>query len=447
MKLTHTVLLIFFYYSLFSILNGDPGAANKINLNLVDHAISDSTGATAYTFRPSDFAQDLSVIQNLPIGVFDSGIGGLTVLEAILSSDKFNNENLKPEPDGIPDFQNESFIYLGDSANMPYGNYPSENKENTLREHILKDVVFLMGQRYWSQMDAQTPSLDKPPVKAIVIACNTATAYGLEDIKDALEAWKVPVIVVGVIEAGALGVKSIWNEKQNEAVAVYATVGTCQSGAYRKSVQQVLGRAGYGPAMITQQGSRTLAGTIEGSLTDQTIDQVVQSDVRELLETYQKQLVNETKPKPIGTVILGCTHFPLAQHELDNAFGHWSDWEDADGNQPFRSLIAPERAFVDPASWTARELYYNLAQAGLRKKTPNRETTRFFVSVPHQEGPGELNELGTGFTYDYKYGRNPNNLSIEDTKVVPMQFEQLPGSSQRLIRERLPNVAHAMLGK
>ncbi len=385
------------------------------------------------------------MIQDLPIGVFDSGIGGLTVLEAILSSDKFNNETLQPKPDGVPDFRNESFIYLGDSANMPYGNYPSENKENTLREHILKDVVFLMGRRYWSEVDAKTPSLDKPPVKAVVIACNTATAYGLDDIRDAFEAWEVPVIVVGVIEAGAQGVKSIWKEKQDEALAVYATVGTCKSGAYRRSVQQTLGRAGYGPATITQQGSLALAGTIEGSLTDQTIDQVVRADVRELLETYRADVGGETAPKPIGTVILGCTHFPLAQRELDNAFSYWSDWEDADGNKPFRSLIATERAFVDPASWTARELYYKLAQARLRKKTPNRKPTQFFVSVPHPEGPGELNESGTGFTYDYKYGRNPNNLSVEDTKVVPMQFEKLPKPSQKLIRERLPNVAQAML--
>src|SRR5215207_8596339 len=64
----------------------------------------------------------------LPIGVFDSGIGGLTVLEAILKLDAFNNTTLQPGADGVPDFAGEKFIYLGDQANMPYGNYPSKGR-------------------------------------------------------------------------------------------------------------------------------------------------------------------------------------------------------------------------------------------------------------------------------------------------------------------------------
>jgi len=155
--------------------------ANKSPLLLVPHAVSDSKGETAFTFIPADFPNRPSDVSDLPIGVFDSGIGGLTVLEAILSSDKFHNHDLKTGPDGIPDFRNESFIYFGDSANMPYGNYPSENKIDTLREHILKDVVFLLGRRYWNSVAASRPSLDKPPVKAVVIACNTAIAYGIDD--------------------------------------------------------------------------------------------------------------------------------------------------------------------------------------------------------------------------------------------------------------------------
>ncbi len=64
-----------------------------------------------------------------PIGVFDSGIGGLTVLEAIRSLDAFNNETLAPQADGKLDFADEQFVYLGDQANMPYGNYPARGKK------------------------------------------------------------------------------------------------------------------------------------------------------------------------------------------------------------------------------------------------------------------------------------------------------------------------------
>ena len=75
-----------------------------------------------------------------------------------------------------------------------------------LRELIIKDSIFLLGRRYWASRDAADPSFDKPPVKAIVIACNTATAYGLEDLRAALKRWELPVLTVGVVEAGASAV-------------------------------------------------------------------------------------------------------------------------------------------------------------------------------------------------------------------------------------------------
>jgi len=71
-------------------------------------------------------AADTPSIQNMPIGVFDSGTGGLTVLEKILTIDAFENQTnqLTPSGDGKADFANESFIFLADQANMPYANYP-----------------------------------------------------------------------------------------------------------------------------------------------------------------------------------------------------------------------------------------------------------------------------------------------------------------------------------
>ena len=143
--------------------------------------------------------------RRLPIGVFDSGIGGLTVLNAILRLDEFDNRTHEPHPDGTPDFQNERFIYFGDQANMPYGNYPAAGKEDFLKELIVEDALFLLGRRYWASADAKAPAMDKPPVKSVVIACNTATAYGLDAVRAAFEAWKVPVILIGVVEAGARG--------------------------------------------------------------------------------------------------------------------------------------------------------------------------------------------------------------------------------------------------
>ena len=85
-------------------------------------------------FSGSIFAQQKQINKQLPIGVFDSGTGGLTILQAILTLDAFNNKTGKPGGDGVPDFSNEAFQYLADQANMPYGNYAAANK--TKMEYI-----------------------------------------------------------------------------------------------------------------------------------------------------------------------------------------------------------------------------------------------------------------------------------------------------------------------
>jgi glutamate racemase len=203
--------------------------------------------------------------QELPIGVFDSGIGGLTVLAAILELDAFNNVTHEPGPDGRPDFEEERFVYLGDQANMPYGDYPSEGKTDFLQELILRDAVFLLGQRYWPSATARRPRYDKPPVKAIVIACNTATAYGLETVTAALRRWRLPVPVIGIIDAAADGaVRAIAAPNGRGAVAVLATVGTCQSGGYPHAIARQAEQAGIGPPGVIQHGCLGLASTIEG---------------------------------------------------------------------------------------------------------------------------------------------------------------------------------------
>ncbi|HAL71245.1 MAG TPA: hypothetical protein DCP71_05675, partial [Verrucomicrobiales bacterium] len=94
-------------------------AEDKMEDVFIRHVQAHPEGQAPASFDASAYQGDLS---RLPIGVFDSGIGGLTVLEALLTLDAFNNETLKPGPDGKPDFENERFIYLGDQANMPYGN-------------------------------------------------------------------------------------------------------------------------------------------------------------------------------------------------------------------------------------------------------------------------------------------------------------------------------------
>lgn len=392
---------------------------------LVAHALR-AGGDTAFTFDPDDLRGDT---RTLPIGVFDSGIGGLTVLEAILALDAFDNRSLQPVPDGVPDFAGERFVYLGDQANMPYGQYPREGNEPFLRELILKDAVFLLGRRFWPARDAAAPRLDKPAVKSIVVACNTATAYGLADIRGAIDRWGVPVRVVGVVEAGARGVlQSDRAGRDDEAVAVLATVGTCSSLAYPKAIAAAFGRAGRRVPRVVQRGSADLAGAIEGDpavTARTTVEQAIAADVAALVDEQRR----DADARPVGTVVLGCTHFPLVREAIVAEFMRLRDTA-ADGGR----LIAETIEVVDPASLAARELFRTLAAQRLR--APAARTSDlpdlFFISVA---GPA-ANETAPAD----KFHRVPGRLGVEDTRVVPMRADLLPPTSRALIRTRLPHV-------
>ena len=145
--------------------------------------------------------------KKLPIGIFDSGTGGLTVLDAIVNSDQFDNSDhsASAKGDAKRDFDEECFIYLGDKANMPYGEYSGNNKTALLKEHVIKDMQFLLGNKYYRNGNDDMPQVDKQPIKALVIACNTATAYGKSDIEEFIKNAGLDLKVIGVIGAGVRG--------------------------------------------------------------------------------------------------------------------------------------------------------------------------------------------------------------------------------------------------
>jgi glutamate racemase len=465
------------------------GEMSEVVRSFVEHARQYPDGRKAFTFDMSAWSND---IRTLPIGVFDSGIGGLTVQEAILSLDAFDNDNYSPGPDGRKDFERERFIYFGDQANMPYGNYSSAGQPEFLKELILKDAAFLLGRRYWPNPEADAPRFDKPPVKAIVIACNTATAWGMEEIRQAIAAWKIPVIVIGVVEAGARGVmEDINSADQPRTVAVLATVGTCGSNAYPKAIGRATGLAGKRAPEVVQQGSLGLAGAIEGdpafigladskneaaraylgpsadnkaaALNKDALDiygfdpaglrgdqKVVESIRLNSVANYVRYDVatlvlnhkSSGKVSAIDTVVLGCTHFPLVEQEILDAFARVRAYE-YNGERPFESVIAEIITVVDPAEMTAKELFREMARRKLFCQ-PAAEggapKDLFFMSVANSRCPEAKTKPDGSLDADYKYGRQPSGLTVEDTIGVPMQISLLPVSTRNLIQSRLPEV-------
>ena len=138
-------------------------------------------------------------MDNRPIAVFDSGIGGLTVLKEI-----------------IEQLPGEDIVYLGDTARIPYG---SRSKETVIK-YVREAIDFLLTK----------------DIKAIVIACNTATALALEEMKEEFK--DIPII--GVVEPGALAAAT---STKNNIIGVIGTDGTINSLAYQRSIRKHLPRA------------------------------------------------------------------------------------------------------------------------------------------------------------------------------------------------------------
>jgi len=399
-------------------------AADDVVATAIGHAQAHPQGDVPASFVAADYRGDL---RDLPIGVFDSGVGGLTVLEAIKAHDRHHNGTGADGADGVPDFAGERFIYFGDQANMPYGNYSAVGRTGFLRELILRDALFLLGRRQANGT--------KPPVKAIVIACNTATAYGLEDIRAAVKAWGIPVIVIGVVEAGAQGLAETADGAQG-GVAVLATVGTCASNAYPKAIAKVTGRP------VRQLGSASLAAAIEGDPSVKTpIRDIIRADVGAFLKSAAAD-----GAAPIDTLMLGCTHYPLVADEIAAAFAYWRDQPDADGRKPYAALVAPRLKQVNPAAWTAEALWRSLYGAKMMAVTKPSSDDQFFISVANPKWPGVSLAADGTLAYEYKYGRVEGQIGREDTINVPMTTDRLPGATAGLVRDKLPLTWRSLQG-
>lgn len=193
------------------------------------------------------------------IGIFDSGLGGLTVLKVLAKK-----------------FPDESFVYLGDIARLPYGNKSPE----TIRRYGLQILAFLKNQN----------------VKAIIIACNSASTVFLGET----EYEGIPLL--NVIEPGAAAAIAI---TEDDKIAVIGTSATIRSHAYRNTLKKLAPEV-----EVIEQACPLLVPLVEEGMVDDPITELV---VRRYLSDIQQE--NFT------TIILGCTHYPVIKSDLKKVLG------------------------------------------------------------------------------------------------------------------------------
>ncbi len=231
------------------------------------------------------YFKGMTQAQALPIGVFDSGLGGLTVLKALREA--------------LP---RENFVYLGDVARLPYG-----TKSKAIVEQYARQCVeFLMRES----------------VKAIVIACNSASSMALEVLEK-----EVPVPLYGVVEPG---VQAGMKARRNGSILVLGTEATVKSGAYLKRFSQLAPEA-----PVTQLACPLLVSLAEEGWFDHSVTQQVISHYLQSVEIEK-----------FDTVVLGCTHFPFLEPS-------------------FRRVLPPNLSTVHGGAGLAERLGQDLAERGL----------------------------------------------------------------------------------
>ncbi len=197
---------------------------------------------------------------DLPIGIFDSGVGGLTVYRALHAA--------------LPD---EHFVYLGDTARIPYGT----RSLATVERYAVENARFL----------------DAHGIKLLVVACNTASALALPAIRDT-----VSVDVIGVIEPGA---RAAVAESSGKKIGVIATEATVRSGAYAKAIAKLAPTA----EVIARACPLFVSLTEEGwAETD---------EARSIAAKYLKDITESN----VDTLVLGCTHYPILRGVIQETVG------------------------------------------------------------------------------------------------------------------------------
>ncbi|MGD6816778.1 glutamate racemase [Metabacillus sp. 84] len=241
---------------------------------------------------------------NRPIGVIDSGIGGLTVAKEIMRQ--------------LP---KEEIIYLGDSQRCPYGPRP----EAQVLQYTWEMTKYLLSAHR---------------IKMLVIACNTATAIALEEIKK-----QVDIPVIGVIQPGA---RTAIKLKKNQHIGVIGTNNTIQSGAYEQALKALKASVSVESAACPEFVPLVESGNYEGEL------------AREIV----KQSLLPLRSLSLDSLILGCTHYPILRPLIEEYMG-------------------PSVKVISSGDETAREVSTILSYSQALNESDGQKQHQFLTTGPH----------------------------------------------------------------
>lgn len=264
-------------------------------------------------------------MDNRPIGVFDSGVGGLTVVKEIMKQ--------------LP---SESIVYFGDTARVPYGTKSAA----TVTKYSMQDIRFLLTH----------------DIKAIVIACNTASALSLDAVKNEFD---IPII--GVVRPGAISAVA---GTVNKKVGIIGTQATISSKAYEKCIK----------SMDNEIETFNMACSLFVPLVEEGWFD------NEIAYKIAQEYLGTLKDKDIDTLILGCTHYPLLMKIIGK-------------------IIGEKVKLINPAFETAKQLKEMLSEKGMLRDQSREPEYNYYLS-----------DVGTKFSKiaNYCLGKRTDNIEKVD---------------------------------
>jgi len=352
-----------------------------------------------------------------------------------------------------------------------------------------------MSNKYYTDVNDTSVNTDKKPVKALVIACNTATAYGKDYIEDFIKKANSNIKVIGVIDAGVRGVLETMKKDEDGIIGVLATAGTVASKGYHNTILKFKDQLGYqGNIEVFSQGGIGIAEAVDEDVNyfdknlkkpreyykgpglegdvkiDKTLfdmynfnfdnnkmlcdrekaddcsilqindaENYVRYHIVSLLENIRKS--NTTNQ--LKSIILGCTHYPYLMEEINLVLNELYNYKSENGDYLYRKFMVKKIQLVDPAVNTAKELYDYLNKKELFNPNGNMTDSEFYISVANKQNKNTVINKEGRFPYDYKYGRNVGEIQ-EYVKVVPFSRANISSDILTRFQKQIPYVYQLM---
>ncbi len=367
---------------------------NHDTIPIVQKALYDTTSVYYSNFGKFPYQND-----TLPIGIIEFDTINPMAL-TLLQLERFNNITGKEGDDHIPDFAGEKFQLLQDLENYPYNDYLDADREDYLREIVVKNALFLLSDKYYIHSSDKVAKGVKSPCKIIIVSSPIASAYGLSDIRQMLRIAKLDVKVLGVIEPT---VRGVYNEIKNSK-SDSLTIGILDTGEgvlFERAISDIKKKA------KDVKSFSTLSGTIKEPLTDSLIRESIVSMI-DSIESLPTQM-------PLKCLVLSSWEQALFSSTIISVIEELKS-HTVNGRKIYAHLIDKDFKLIIPFECTAKECYNYLRNDNLLAFNPNDNQIEVFKSVPNYTVDTEYLDSEGFLTSEFKLSREVGKE--EETTVI-----------------------------